>query len=158
MEPTKVCTKCGTEKPLTEYHCQAASRDGHRNHCKVCQRRIHDDWYANNKQRRVDTNRIWRAENHDRYRDSWLRNKYGIGQDDYTRMLTDQGGVCAICGTGPDPNNPLPGNRVLHVDHCHATGRVRGLLCHSCNKSIGQIGDANLAAAAAYIQRAMEVA
>ncbi|TXI59966.1 endonuclease VII domain-containing protein [Mycolicibacter arupensis] len=153
---TKTCNKCGEPKPMTEYHRRTTAKDGHRNHCKACQRRIHDEWYADNKDRRVDANRIWRANNADRYRDTGLMHKYGITGADYDVMVAAQGGVCAICKQPPPADNRLPGNRVLHVDHCHATGQVRGLLCHSCNKSLGQIGDANLAAAAAYIERAME--
>ncbi len=46
-------------------------------------------------------------------------------------MLEAQGGGCAICGKPP-------GDIALHVDHCHETGRVRGLLCFSCNAGLGQ--------------------
>ncbi len=54
--------------------------------------------------------------------------------DEYNRMLTAQGGVCAICGV----KTARKGWR-LAVDHCHATGRVRGLLCHRCNSAIGMM-------------------
>lgn len=49
-------------------------------------------------------------------------------------MLEEQGGVCAICGTGN-------GQKMLHVDHDHGTGRVRGLLCHQCNRVLGLAHD-----------------
>lgn len=66
-----------------------------------------------------------------------LRAKYGIEPEDYERMLVKQGGGCAVCGaTEADQLS-----RRLHVDHDHATGRVRGLLCGPCNHAIGKAGD-----------------
>jgi hypothetical protein len=53
----------------------------------------------------------------------------GITDDEYAGMLAEQGGGCAICGAPPK-------TRRLHVDHDHKTGRVRGLLCHRCNRAL----------------------
>jgi hypothetical protein len=53
----------------------------------------------------------------------------GVTDAEYDRLLAAQGGGCAICG------NP-PKTRRLHVDHDHKTGRVRGLLCHRCNRAL----------------------
>lgn len=61
--------------------------------------------------------------------------KFGLSQEAFDGLLDKQGGVCAICnkvnwnGKGP------------HVDHDHITGKVRGILCHSCNVSLGLIKD-----------------
>jgi hypothetical protein len=72
-----------------------------------------------------------------RSRRTWmLRQKYGITADDYDVMLEAQGGGCAICGR-------RPGARPLHVDHCHETGIVRGILCHQCNWYLGTIEASN---------------
>jgi hypothetical protein len=57
--------------------------------------------------------------------------KYGITPEDYARMLTEQGGVCDICG-----GTCGTGTR-LAVDHCHTVNKVRGLLCRTCNTAIG---------------------
>lgn len=67
----------------------------------------------------------------------WKRRirQYGITEHDWYIMLDQQKGVCAICG-GP----PREGQR-LCIDHCHTTGRVRGLLCHRCNLAIGMLDD-----------------
>jgi hypothetical protein len=61
-------------------------------------------------------------------------------------MILQQRGVCAICRT----------RKALHVDHDHATGRVRGILCFNCNRGIGKFGDdpALLRNAIAYIENA----
>jgi hypothetical protein len=63
-----------------------------------------------------------------------LRKKYGITEADFEAMLVRQGWKCAICRRS-DPC----GNGTFHVDHCHETGRVRGLLCHHCNVGIGSL-------------------
>lgn len=72
----------------------------------------------------------------DYYRNSNLQRNYGITLEDYDDMLLDQKGVCAICGTD-DPK----GKGRFHVDHCHTTGKVRGLLCHHCNVGLGHFED-----------------
>ena len=69
---------------------------------------------------------------------------------DYDLMLARQRGVCAVCGEQPA--------RRLCVDHCHVTGKVRGLLCSPCNLAIGQLKDspARLRKAAAYVEAALD--
>jgi hypothetical protein len=63
-----------------------------------------------------------------------LQKRYGISQAQYDELLLKQKGVCLGCG------NP-PSKRKLDVDHNHTTGKVRGLLCHHCNKAQGQLGE-----------------
>lgn len=89
-----------------------------------------------------------------RRREADLRSKYGIGVEDYDRMLVEQSGGCAICRRGPEVNrNGF--QKFLHVDHDHDSGRVRGLLCDRCNLSIGQFehNPELLERAAAYLVR-----
>lgn len=73
---------------------------------------------------------------------------YGITVQDFRRMLLAQGGLCAICRQ-PQAKHKL----ILCVDHCHDTGRVRGLLCDNCNRGIGLLGDnpKTVLAAATYL-------
>ena len=88
--------------------------------------------------------------------DAYLRRTYGIDLAQHDAMLASQAGCCAICRRAP-----APGKR-LSVDHCHATGLVRGLLCGglSCNHRLGLIrDDAEWALAAArYLQLAAIIA
>ena len=65
-----------------------------------------------------------------------FKRKYGITLEQYEAMPEQQGGLCALCKT---PRNERYG--VLNVDHCHSTGRVRGLLCTPCNHALGVLGD-----------------
>jgi hypothetical protein len=63
-----------------------------------------------------------------------LAQVYGLSVEDYNAMLARQGGACAICKQAPT-------RRPLFVDHCHTTGKVRGLLCHGCNAALGFMRD-----------------
>jgi len=79
---------------------------------------------------------------HARYTDSGkrrldrhFRKYYGITLDQYDALWTSQGGICAICRKAPNHGRPL------HVDHCHSTGVVRGLLCMHCNRGVGGFMD-----------------
>lgn len=73
-------------------------------------------------------------------RNAKLKKAYGITSNDYDAMLLKQNGVCAICHQVDNTKHRYWTNR-LHVDHCHQTGIVRGLLCWRCNISLGRIGD-----------------
>lgn len=64
--------------------------------------------------------------------------KYGITAEEYARLLEKQHGVCAIC------KKPEPASGGLCIDHDHATGEVRGLLCHNCNLGVGRFFDSPL--------------
>ena len=89
-----------------------------------------------------------------------LKTKYNLTPEEFEDMRTAQDGRCAICGN--DGHQGLctrghPGGcecARLNVDHCHATGKVRGLLCHLCNRALGQFKDspANLRRAAEYVE------
>lgn len=70
-------------------------------------------------------------------REKHLIRKYGVSLAIYEQMLTAQGGACAICKKLAISES----YGVLHVDHCHKTGRVRGLLCRNCNHVLGLMGD-----------------
>lgn len=84
----------------------------------------------------------------DKARNGYFIKKYGITLEQYEAMLAEQGGVCAICLKDDTLKR-------LAVDHCHSLGTVRGLLCQSCNLSIGRMGDDpdQLRRAAAYLLR-----
>lgn len=78
-----------------------------------------------------------------------LKRKYGLTVEEFDGMLAAQDGRCAICATD------TPGVKGWCVDHCHDSGRVRGVLCTSCNTAIGQMKDnpVRLRAAADYLER-----
>lgn len=79
-------------------------------------------------------------------RKKYLTLTYGLTNEDYSIMLNDQNGVCGICEEDP-------GDRRLSVDHDHQTGRIRGLLCRTCNAGLGMLKDSEqiLARATKYL-------
>ena len=95
------------------------------------------------KEENLAYSRQWQKDNRPRVKDSQFRRQYGIGWEDYQRMLTEQGGVCAICG-GAESRFVTAKTRKLRnlcVDHDHETNAVRGLLCGDCNVGLGAFKD-----------------
>ena len=70
--------------------------------------------------------------------ESWLKCRYGITADEYWALYESQGGKCRICGT---TDGTRKDSKLLSVDHCHATGKIRGLLCTRCNAGLGHFQD-----------------
>ena len=78
-----------------------------------------------------------------RERANQVKSKYGITLEEAESMLAAQGGECRICGTNDFSQ------RTWHIDHCHTTGKVRGILCSECNLGLGKfIDDTSLLRAA----------
>lgn len=124
----KICTKCKVEKPLSEFHKWASTTDGYQYNCKACKAAY---------RKKLDQ----QPHNLERTRAYHFKYKYGITVEQYDDMLAAQGGVCAICKQ-PERHKSRSGKITpLAVDHCHSTGRIRGLLCHYCNVSLGAMND-----------------
>src|SRR6266567_1474753 len=113
---TKRCPRCRTTKAVAEFPRNRATRDGLATYCKPC----------HNEKMREISDRLYGG--HANY---LRRKRYGIDSSEVDALLASQGGVCAICGAA----NPT------HVDHSHATGEVRGILCFSCNRGLGKVND-----------------
>jgi hypothetical protein len=79
---------------------------------------------------------------------SWIRRAYGMSPEDFENLWDAQNGLCAICSI------PLGEGYRCHIDHNHATNKIRGLLCKACNNGIGFLKDdpALLRKAAIYIE------
>lgn len=88
------------------------------------------------------------------YRERNLKRLYGLTIEVYEAMLLEQGGVCAICKVGAVEFHRSGRIIPLTVDHSHENGRLRGLLCGSCNRGLGDFRDRPdlLKAAAAYLE------
>lgn len=85
--------------------------------------------------------REWRKRNPDKAKNIDLKKQFGITLMQYNQMLLEQKGVCAICSKPSTTLAPDGGPVRLAVDHDHETGKIRGLLCHHCNKGIGCLND-----------------
>lgn len=131
------CPKCG------------GKRWDYRGRCRdCCLRSGRDAWTKITPEQRARRNaqkRAWRAANPDRVREAERRQTYGITPEEFARLFEQQAGRCKICRQ----------RDADCVDHDHATGRVRALLCMHCNAGLGLLRDspALLRAAAAYLQK-----
>jgi hypothetical protein len=143
---TKVCKKCQTEKPIADFWISDKERGYRRCNCKDCDRNTAREYYANNptyKEKAKANSASWQKANPRSAFSTWkhsIKHKYGMLPDDYERMLKEQDGKCALCGTEDIGRTGKKGKWSAgrwNIDHCHRTGRVRGLLCHTCNVRVG---------------------
>jgi len=100
------------------------------------------------RKKRLRVNEGWRVANKDKVEARRQERCYGISTDDLNALLARQRGVCGICKKK---------GRKLHVDHCHKTGKVRGLLCGKCNRGLGHYDDEpdRMRAAADYLEASL---
>lgn len=92
----------------------------------------------------------------EKQRNDYYLGAYGIDLTDYNRMFAEQKGLCAACGFPESRINKKTGKpKQLHVDHCHKTRRVRGLLCNNCNSALGLLQEdpARIAGLLAYAKQ-----
>ena len=167
---TKHCTKCLQDKDLTDFQKCTSAPDGLQYRCRDCQaegsklsraKRDHKEeqavkqaWYKKNQEKvlahyatkrdqRRETTRLWdEAHPEQKQRNNRISRlrRYGLTEDQYLDLKTKQDNRCAICGVVPDSTNG-PTHDGFHIDHCHVSGRVRGLLCGGCNTGIGMLKD-----------------
>lgn len=106
----------------------------------------------------VDGRRVYKMTK-DAARHYGLKRYYGLSGEQYGAMVAEQKGLCGVCGQ-PETAMVNDEMKVLHVDHCHATGRIRELLCGSCNGMLGLAKDSpeTLRAAADYIEKHRKLA
>lgn len=111
--------------------------DGNSTNLKISNLRLSDEITSTKNANGRTVRRISR----DKQRHYSLKRYYGMSLNEYAEMYRVQDGKCAICNL-PETDKDRHGNvRVLAVDHCHATGSVRELLCYSCNSMLGQAKD-----------------
>lgn len=139
------CNKCKESKPKDAFFKESNIARGYRYTCKVCEA----DRFVTYRNKPGIRDKM--ADN----RRKWNRTKaYNFPPDLYDSRLTEQGNVCAICGTDK------PGGRgQFHADHDHETSKPRGVLCHNCNVALGNFKDNPeiLRAAIEYLNKYSEV-
>ena len=158
------CILCCKEKSRDWYQSNKSKLD------KVARRQLLSQWREKNRDRCLAYNRKWAKDNPDkvkasnkrRYertkhiiraksRDNNRKKKYGLSPEQYNNMFEAQNKACAICKSH-EPYSKFG----WHVDHCHISGAVRGILCNRCNTSMGMAGDSidRLRAMIDYLSRA----
>ena len=128
----------------------AANKDKNRERCKK--------WYAANRAKQRESSKKWYAANKDKCWEHNIGYMYGLIGEQVEAMYEAQGGKCKICGTPKWSPSALDAKKVdkLHIDHCHDTKKVRGLLCSLCNSALGLLKDNidSLQKAIAYLEEA----
>lgn len=181
MQLFKTCPDCKIDRPIADFGNNAQRPDGLQFYCRQCCRRRGAETYRRKRERqgkpvrdrplvpdghkycpdcktvkpRAEWHRATRS--HDglgpyckscsaeRNRRGYLRRTFGLDDASLRAMLDEQGGRCAIC------RDDAP----QHIDHDHATGEIRGVLCSKCNMGLGLFDDdpARLDSAIRYLRR-----
>ncbi|MFG2951708.1 endonuclease VII domain-containing protein [Streptomyces adustus] len=163
QEEAKRCSRCQESKPRAAFASNRAMRDGLQAYCRECWAAYHQARQlakGKNVRPRVETpegHKFCRSCGEVKPHSEWHRNAtatdglstsckscraakgraghlkrhYGMTEAERDQMVASQMGLCVICLKAP----------AVHVDHCHKTGRVRGVLCFNCNSAIGKLGD-----------------
>ena len=165
----KICNRCKLKKQNTDFYKNPYSKDRLKSICKSCckeyatshkedrrqksklyleahpeakdkKRRQSRKWSDNNRDRVNYLGRRWYMRNRKNarinYRKNVLKHRYGLSLEDYANLLKIQNNKCAICGM-----TTLEYAKNFHVDHCHKTTKIRGLLCYKCNMVLGYFKD-----------------
>ena len=113
----------------------------------------HQLYYLKNREKVIARSKKWAEENKERkqqiVRSSHIKRKYGITLEQEQEIKNAQNNQCPICKSG------LGEGHKTHIDHCHTTGRVRGILCHACNVLLGHARESVdiLQSAQAYLKK-----
>ncbi|MFK4120743.1 endonuclease VII domain-containing protein [Streptomyces longwoodensis] len=162
-EDVKCCARCGEYKPRTAFARRRSNLDGLQRHCRDCASDYHrtrqenlgrkvrpkievpdghklclrcgevkpwSEWHRNASASDGLSTRC-KSCRAAQGRADHLKRHYGLTEADRDAMIAGQKGLCGICLKAP----------AVHVDHCHRTGKVRGVLCFNCNSAIGKLGD-----------------
>jgi hypothetical protein len=144
--PVKRCSGCGRFKILADYPRDRSKKDGLHYTCRACStakhKKLRQDpvWRARAIAISAEYRRTHPKEYRAGIRNSTLRAKYGIDSAGFERMAAAQDRKCKICSVELVFTGLNQKARAV-VDHCHNTGRVRGVLCHRCNLGLGCFND-----------------
>lgn len=153
----KRCVVCRGALPLDDFNTERCRPDGKSPRCRKCVAELRAIQAAvrtpEERARRVMYAKQWKEtsgyeerrrqerstpEGRLELREKQLNKRYGMSHEDYERKLGAQNGRCACCDR---PLQKTRAGKSPHIDHCHATGRVRGILCVRCNNVLGMVKD-----------------
>lgn len=148
VDGEKQCGKCKKWLPVEEFYKLARAATGLASACKSCTLTVHQDanYRLRYKERDPEGTAAEKRRRH-------IKTMYGVTPEWYDAMMESQRGTCAICRQ-PETVMRFGKLKLLSVDHDHATGVARGLLCQACNQGIGHLGEdiERMEAAAQYLE------
>lgn len=131
----KKCSTCQEFKPVSEFNKNKSTKTGYHNQCRACSKlwKPTPEALAAARKKTREWNRL---------------KSTGFTPEEFQEKLSNQGNVCAICGTDN------PGKLDFCADHCHSTGQKRGVICRKCNAGLGHFNDniESLKAAIEYLE------
>jgi hypothetical protein len=129
----KLCSKCKLIKLIDNFHKSNSSKDGHHTYCKECQKIYKKEYYSLPGVKLKFSKTCKRV---------FLKRVYSLSVEEYKTLKQNQNNLCKICNK---PERAIDRRtkmlKELSVDHCHKTGKVRGLLCSNCNVGLGNFKD-----------------
>lgn len=129
----KICTKCLITQEIEQFAPHKRYKGGRTTWCRKCLNKQASRWSKEKaSQRRINDN-MRNKRKPEQKQNSKFKARYGITLKQFNEMSENQNNECAICNKHKSFNK----NNKLFVDHCHATDKVRGLLCDNCNKGLG---------------------
>jgi hypothetical protein len=147
-DPVKKCFRCKGPGP---FYSDKSKKDGLSSTCQQCKKDNTKSWYNNyiksgllphyveDKDKIKTRGKLYRKLYATKLRDKSYQSKYGITLSEFELMCASQNHCCAICG-GQMVIGGKHANTAC-VDHCHATNKIRGILCSLCNKALGSLHD-----------------
>ena len=133
---TKCCSKCNLVRSISDFY-KRSDANGYKSECKKCSSKRSRKWEVENRDKKNLRSRN-RGKSSEERRRSSLMSKFKMTEVDYNKIYNQQNGKCAICGSA---SYGKAGATKLAVDHCHKTGKIRGLLCFNCNTMLGKVKD-----------------
>lgn len=135
----KKCTLCNETKDLSEFYVINKNPNRLTARCRKCTNIKTMEWAKTDsgKASHDKSRKLWVDGNKEHRKNYELNRAYGISLDDYNEMRVKQNYSCAVCGK----HETEAVRKMLYVDHCHTTNKVRGLLCSVCNKALGLFKD-----------------
>lgn len=119
---SKTCSACQQHLPVDSFYRDPKSTSGYRTICIPCITEINRERHNRDPRKKMSKS---------------FEQLYGMTITEYDRLFEEQGGVCAICGKPETAKTRYGTPKQLAVDHCHRTGKLRGLLCIRCNTWLG---------------------
>lgn len=133
LETSKRCNACNGLHSFQSFSKDVSKKDGRSIYCNFCRRRKLKEYRKSRPEKQKEYKR--KHYNPEQSRDYSLRYRYGMTSEGFESMFDSQGRKCALC------RSDKTDSKNFVVDHCHETGRIRGILCSSCNRALGIFKD-----------------
>jgi len=139
MSGYKKCSLCKVTKSFSDFYFSKQKKDGYDSWCKKCKLKNNKKYVQDHLKEKREYRHNYHLKNRDKSlmqsKYNNLQIKYGITSKEYDQLIKSQNYSCKICSAD------ISGKGKSQIDHCHITGRIRGILCRDCNLGLGFFKD-----------------